>query len=87
MHKSRKSIDKQQKSQMKTAKDRAMYILASIGKDKDSIEVIEREIIEYAKQKCKEQVARCRMAYSANRYKNPLKIKEEILKSLITELG
>lgn len=44
---------------MKTVKDRAMYILASVGEDKNSIEVIEREIIEYAKQKCKEQREIC----------------------------
>jgi len=40
---------------MKTAKDKAMYILASVGEDKNSIEVIEREIIDYAKQKVKER--------------------------------
>jgi len=70
---------------MKTAKDRAMYILASVGKDKESIEIIEREFFEYAKYYTKKQMNKCKMAYSANRHKSPQDIKDAIVDTLITE--
>ena len=44
---------------------------------------LEQLIINYAKQECGKQMNRCLMAYSANRHKSPLEIKEEIRKTLI----
>jgi len=69
---------------MKTANDILRQIEMNLLKGRKE-KLSEKLIIDYTKQKCKEQIQKCRNIYSANRHKSPQEIKEKILKSLITE--